>query len=480
MSIKNLQFGDYPILINEWSETIIPSRIEKIYCSTKTNMYLELYHKGEKHNLLIHSSSPGARVHLSTQKPREKRTANPAVLYARKYLMGGFLKDISLYQDDRCLCFTVEQAELMFMYVEMITKKGRFIFCNAKNAVVFSNDPQFLKENKDKEYIIESSMKKDHRKIQPSLPQDPSLSYNQMVEEYFNQLQKSSTSAIPDSFDEKKKYTIKTVQKQKQKKQRLLSNLKKDYDDYQNYDHWNHIGSLILANKHQIKKGDHQLIAHDYYQDPPTEVVIPLDEKMDPVENANRYFIKSRKAKRGLKHISVKIKEIEEELSQLDKIYDEIEEIKNNAQLDPLFNSLISGGIKTGKSGEKGSQPYRQTSSKTGHPIFIGRNAKENQYLFSKISKGNDYWFHCKDYPGGHIYLRFAGADGLDNESLLDCANLAAHYSKLRHSKGVEITYAQRKNLSRKSNMPAGAVMVARPKTITINYDEIRIKRLLG
>ena len=71
------------------------------------------------------------------------------------------------------------------------------------------------------------------------------------------------------------------------------------------------------------------------------------------------------------------------------------------------------------------------TFSVENHEILIGKDAKSNDYLSLKFSKGNDYWFHVHGSPGSHVIMRWHKETGEPGKDLLKkIAALTAFYSK--------------------------------------------------
>jgi len=44
--------------------------------------------------------------------------------------------------------------------------------------------------------------------------------------------------------------------------------------------------------------------------------------------------------------------------------------------------------------------------SPSGFEIYIGKNARQNEYLSLHVLTGNDYWFHVEGKPGPHVILK--------------------------------------------------------------------------
>jgi predicted ribosome quality control (RQC) complex YloA/Tae2 family protein len=114
-----------------------------------------------------------------------------------------------------------------------------------------------------------------------------------------------------------------------------------------------------------------------------------------------------------------------------------------------------------------------------GTPIYVGKSGKGNALLTFSIASGNDYWFHAKDYAGAHVVLR-SGRKSPSQEAMLDAAALAAHFSKARDARAVDVSCTQIKHVTRARGGPDGAVFISAEKTVRFLRDEARMRRLLA
>lgn len=54
-----------------------------------------------------------------------------------------------------------------------------------------------------------------------------------------------------------------------------------------------------------------------------------------------------------------------------------------------------------------GSAPRTlSTPSTDGYPIFVGRNARENDALTFGLARSEDLWLHARNVPGSHVVVR--------------------------------------------------------------------------
>jgi predicted ribosome quality control (RQC) complex YloA/Tae2 family protein len=112
--------------------------------------------------------------------------------------------------------------------------------------------------------------------------------------------------------------------------------------------------------------------------------------------------------------------------------------------------------------------------------ILVGRNARENDELLRRWTKGNDLWLHTRDYAGGFIFVKNIPGKSVPLETLLDAANLALHFSKGRRAGKADLYYTQVKHLRRARGGRKGLVLPTHEKNIAVALDESRLDRLLS
>ena len=118
--------------------------------------------------------------------------------------------------------------------------------------------------------------------------------------------------------------------------------------------------------------------------------------------------------------------------------------------------------------------------------LLVGRTARQNDAAL-RAARGNDYWLHCRDYPGAHVFVRHLPSKSVPLETLLDAANLALYFSKARGAGQADVYYTQVKHLRRPrtgarpaSGTAAGRVIPTRARNLFVRLDRTRIQRLLA
>jgi predicted ribosome quality control (RQC) complex YloA/Tae2 family protein len=110
----------------------------------------------------------------------------------------------------------------------------------------------------------------------------------------------------------------------------------------------------------------------------------------------------------------------------------------------------------------------------------VGRSDEANDYLSTRLARGNDLFFHLEGYPGSHVVLRTEGRAAPPPDSLLDACELAVHYSKLKNANRADVHVAPIKNVKKPKGAKPGLVFVRGGRTIHLKRDPRRLQNILA
>jgi predicted ribosome quality control (RQC) complex YloA/Tae2 family protein len=111
--------------------------------------------------------------------------------------------------------------------------------------------------------------------------------------------------------------------------------------------------------------------------------------------------------------------------------------------------------------------------------LLVGRGAAENDQLTRRVARGNDLWLHARGQAGAHVVIRLAGPEA-DQESLLDAAHLAAHFSDARGEPQVEVACTRAKYVRKGRGAAPGAVSYSQERVLHLRVEPARVARLLA
>jgi predicted ribosome quality control (RQC) complex YloA/Tae2 family protein len=267
--------------------------------------------------------------------------------------------------------------------------------------------------------------------------------------------------------------------------QRRQENLGKDREEFQKDLGAKDFGDILTLNYPRIKKGMREVEVMDYRQDPPRSILIPLEESLDPSGNVQRYFKKYKKAKRGLEMASRRTEETREEIAYLESALFEVESAEDAEEVETIREELEKERIlpmpkkqKAGKEKKEAFLPVRRFRSSEGLEILCGKHNLGNDYLLRHLAKDNDLWFHSQGIPGSHVLLK-VGKGEPKQQSILEAATIAAHYSRGSGSTRLPVDYTSVKNVHRPKGAKPGMVTYFHQKTIQVKPDKETVEKLL-
>lgn len=121
--------------------------------------------------------------------------------------------------------------------------------------------------------------------------------------------------------------------------------------------------------------------------------------------------------------------------------------------------------------------PYKTFFSADGTRILVGKTALDNDTLTLRCSRGNDFWLHAANIPGSHVVVKSANPS---QDTILDAAILAKHYSKLAQAENAEIQITQVKYIKKIKTDPPGKVQIHNERLVNIHSDATRLARILA
>jgi predicted ribosome quality control (RQC) complex YloA/Tae2 family protein len=228
-------------------------------------------------------------------------------------------------------------------------------------------------------------------------------------------------------------------------------------------------GELILAYQYALEKGQTELKAQ-YTPDQP-ELVIQLDPKLSPLDNAQRYFTRYNKAKRALEDVPAMIDATRNEIDYLEQLETDLTMASNWPEIDEVQQALQAGGYWKGKKGKRisgggQSAPIRVVSG-DGFVIWVGRNSRQNEIVTFKKARGDDLWLHARDVPGAHVIIKNDGRR-IPDEVIDQAAAIAAHYSKRRNDGSVPVDITRIKYVKKIRGAAQGMVTYRNERTINV------------
>jgi predicted ribosome quality control (RQC) complex YloA/Tae2 family protein len=246
------------------------------------------------------------------------------------------------------------------------------------------------------------------------------------------------------------------------------------------YEKWKSFGDLIMASQYIINSDMNEVELENFYDPELSSVVIPLENGLSPVENAQKYYKKYAKEKITIETVTNQINETNAEQDYLETILFNLENATDIETIEEIKNELVENGYIRNRRRNNGkvkkSKPYHYRTA-DGYDIYVGKNNHQNDFLTMKFAISSDVWMHTKNIPGSHVIIKSKNGY-VSDAALTDGALLAAFYSKAKNSATVPVDYTEKKNVKKPSGSKPGMVIYYTNKTIYITPSDEKVKKL--
>lgn len=228
------------------------------------------------------------------------------------------------------------------------------------------------------------------------------------------------------------------------------------------------IGDLLISQNNLKIKGITLINLENYDGE---KLFVKLDPKLSIIENAQKYYEKSKKIIKEIDLIKSKIDKLQKSLDVHQYLSTKLHSIKNYKEFKTLFNELVNYKIipqTTNKSKELDKFKFKKFDLTSGYKLLVGKNAENNDLLTFKFARPHDLWLHTKGASGSHAIIPLNKKQIVPAEIIRKAAEITAYYSSLRNANYVPVVYTEKKYIRKPKGAKPGAVIVTRGKTIFV------------
>ncbi len=232
---------------------------------------------------------------------------------------------------------------------------------------------------------------------------------------------------------------------------------------------------LLSTNAHLLGDNASEIELFDWKTN--KMLTIALDSRLKGRAQIQRAYERYQKAKGAAEHALGELARLEEELAFRIRQLEELLRPKDDREA--WIADLKRAGEGVAKVPPPGPKSPGLVIQSGAFTLLVGRNAKENDELLRRHTRGNDWWMHTRDYSGGYVFIKDIRGKSVPLCVLLDAATLAIHYSKARKEGKAELYYTQVKYLRRAKGGKQGLVLPTQEKNLSVVLDEERLRQLL-
>lgn len=241
---------------------------------------------------------------------------------------------------------------------------------------------------------------------------------------------------------------------------------------------WRRQAHLLLAEGDTRRRRLSAIDVVDAFDPAAPSISIPLDPALTLAENAERLYAKAKKAKRGVTHLRQIIDQGEVELRYLEEQQLHAEMAGDTATLATIDESHGRNVKRAPTRRKSAHRPARAPApgeeegprrfDLAGWEVLVGRHGRDNDRIVTRIGSAKDLWFHARGIPGAHVLLRRRGGREAPSSAVEGAARLAAHFSRAREDRSVDVIVAELSQVRKPRGLPPGQVLVRKSRTLRV------------
>ncbi len=446
------------------------SLIRQIYGPDHRSLVFDLYNlkRGSRRalKLFISLANPHCRLHALTHRLENPKTPKRFTTFLRAHVRGGRIISAAQPMGQRIVRLEVTRGgRELTLWVRL--------WASAANLIVTDHDNTIL----DAFYRRPKRGETAGHKFKPDLAAPDARAetftvrelagtgrFNERLEAYYREMEAG------EELQRLTKAADKALRTRENSLLLKLEGLHAQKARREQAERWRQLGDLIKGSLYKIAPGDAWLEAQDYFNDGDV-MKIELDTSITPAQNAESYYDRYKREKKRLARIEETRNALDAGLATIRR---ERQEMAGSCNLE-LLRNLVR---KSGRPKKKGQRTAGLLFKSSQFQILVGRTSRGNDVLLRKHVNGNDYWFHCRDYPGAYVFVKSMHGKSIPLGTMIDAGNLAVFYSKGKQSEQGDIYYTQVKYLRRAKDGKAGLVIPTSEKNLFIKLDSDRLKRL--
>lgn len=514
MSISNFTLGR---IINDLTPRMLGAKISKIVKISNTDFSFFLYAQKQE-SLIISLDNNHPYMLLSSSYFKMISESSGFVNSLKKYFEGGTILTFEKVKNDKVVIFTIKKMTPTYqmitnkLIIELIPYRPNAIITDENDVIIdalkkssslddsrpiykglrytlYQNEIEELDENDTLDTIKNKVTKTIYNEFVYRLNngenikdiiQEKKNATNYYVYKYdilslnlksVEGCQAFSLDKLSSLYEEKEheKYkkshyelALHTVSRRLRGLRNKLVNLENDLKKAKTKTNYVEIGNLLFMNQDLYVRGMKEITIDG--------IKIPLDEKLDLVGNANKYFKQYQKSKAAFEHIQIQKDLAKERIEYFEKIDSQIK-FASVSDMEDILNELKKDGYlpKEKNQNNKKNKPKVYTphyiTSSDGYKIGFGISSFQNEELTFSLARKDDYFLHIKDSHGPHVIIF---SNDPSKEAITLACEVAVYFS---NKTGGEVVLLDRKDVKK---VPGKIGMVTFSSHQTINLPSIR------
>ena len=514
MGMSNFTLGR---IINDLTPRMLGARISKIVKISNNDFSFFLYAKKQE-SLIISLDNNHPYMLLSSSYFKMISESNGFVASLKKYFEGGTIINFEKIPNDKVVIFKIKKITQTYqtiinnLIIELIPYRPNAIITDENNIIIdalkksssldetrpvfkgmrytsYQNEIKELNENDTLESIKEKVTKTIYNEFVYRINNNENIKDIILEKKNSNKYysykydilslplksvegcQEITLDKLSSLYQEKEEEKYKkshyelalhTVSHKLKGLKNKLINLENDLKKAKNKINYVEIGNLLFMNQELYHRGMKEIVIDG--------INIPLDDKLDLVGNANKYFKQYQKSKTALEQIKIQQDITKEKISYFEKIDSQIKFASVTDMEDILLELKKDGYLpkeknqNNKKNKQKVYTPHYITSS-DGYKIGFGISSYQNETLTFELARKDDYFLHIKDSHGPHVIIFSSDPS---KEAITLACEIAVYFA---NKTSGEVILLDKKDVKK---VPGKIGMVTFSSHQTINLSSIR------
>jgi predicted ribosome quality control (RQC) complex YloA/Tae2 family protein len=242
---------------------------------------------------------------------------------------------------------------------------------------------------------------------------------------------------------------------------------------------------LLKQNLRRVRRGVREVGVTEWTEEGAREVTISLDPALSPQANMERYYRRYRRIVDSAARVAARDAEVRSRDAALRALLAAVDRaaLADLPRLEREARRLGASPRAPAAPRRRREEPppaFRTFRSLSGATILVGKGAEENDTLTLRVARGNDLWLHARGIPGAHVVVRLERGRAPDQETFLDAAHLAVHFSDARGAPTAEVASTRAKHVRKPRGAAPGAVTYSQESVVLLRVEPRRIERLLA
>jgi predicted ribosome quality control (RQC) complex YloA/Tae2 family protein len=461
------------------------SRVEAIRVHGERALTIDLRGDRGPVTLLVSAEPELTRIHAASRRPPAPEKAHPVQALLRRELGGARLTGLTAAPGERLVELTLERPEGPVRLVAELTGRHGNLFLVGADGRIRAAAARSAGERRrlgpGAPWVPPEPRAAEPARATPRfvpVPGDP-FPLSAAIERHYREREEARALA------EARRRLREPIRAAIARARRALERLEEEAARVPGAEADRRAADLLKQQLHGLRRGAREAVLTEWTVEGPRQVRVALDPALGPKENMERYYRRARRIAESATRVAARTAEVHAREAALRALAQSIDgaPMAGLPRLEREARRLGAGprpAPAPRRKREEPLPPYRAFRSLAGIAIWVGRGAEQNDALTVRLARGNDLWLHARGRAGAHVVVRLARGRAPDQETFLDAAHLAAHFSEARGEPAAEVASTRAKHVRKPRGAAPGAVTYSQEKVTALRLEPGRIERLLA